>query len=365
MHLCATLMVGDVGLIVSSTQALVDERVNGIRARLGGEIRFRRSRVPVGTLWPNGQFSVGYQFRTERDEVRIKDEWAWLPGSAPGGNLVSTLKFSQDKIEVPEAAQKKRGKYGLKGITTYGTRMVKNAAFLMEEKFGARGLAFWTLTIPQLGEAERVRVARRWGEIARQTTQWFQRQLTRAGLAGWFVSVTEIQTRRLERSGQAYLHLHAVAPAHVPGQKGFSVDVARARTFFTSLVERIAGVDVDGYARVNAQIVRKSAQNYLGKYMSKGAGDIRKAADDLGEDSVPGQWWSITAWMRARVKSRQVKGERVGAELDLLFHVNLEAEVWEFPGVCFPIILPRGDDFFLAGVYGKISSDVVPLLSSA
>lgn len=340
--------------MTSRLLALSRERTAGLRGVVGGEVYHQRIRVPKGTIWPNGQFSLGYQFRTEGIPARVSEEWAWLPGGGSGSNLVSTLKFSQAPIAAPVEAQKKRGKYGRGGITTYGSRMVKNCAFLMEERFGVKGLAFWTWTVPPLSEEGRALLASKWGEVVRQLYQWLKRSLVKSGVRPLIVGVTEIQTKRLELYGEAYLHHHAVIPAFVPGSKRFSVDVFGARAFFKNLIERIVGHSLSWTPRVNAQIVRKSAESYLGKYLSKGPGDIETASKDLGEESIPGQWWNVTAEARSMVQKRVRRGESPGREIDLLFSLVVEDESYEFPGVIFPILLRRGEDTFVAGCYGRL-----------
>lgn len=297
-----------------------------LRSRLGGELRRERRRRPFLTLFPNGQFSLSYKYRTSDIEAKEEDEWRFLrgvgyqrPTAERAPNLVSTQQSSQP---TPHGEGRKSRKYGLKGITRFGSKMVRSGAYILQRDYGRRDLTFLTITVPALSRDERVAIAQRWGELMRQTIQYLSRQLRRSGQQELIVSVTELQSARLHRYGQAYLHAHLVFPARVKGSRSWAVPVGDFRTWWKSAIERVIGRELDLLPRVEAKTIRKSAEGYLGKYMTKGSESMQGIVDDLGEDSVPGQQWNMSGPLRQKVKSETVNGFDYGfmvqARLDLM-----------------------------------------------
>lgn len=304
-----------------------------LRKRLGGKTSVERKREPFLTLWPNGQFSLSYKWTTEGGCVNELDEWRFIQGvgyqrsslEAAPPNLVSSPKSSQPESE----SGRKSKKYGLKGISRFGCKMVRSAAYMLQKEFGRTGLTFMTLTVPTLEHAERKKVALRWGEIMRQVIQRLSRLLERAGQPKLVVSVTELQSSRLKKYGQAYLHAHLVFPARCRKSKSWCVNVSDFRTWYKSLIERISGVDLSRLPRVETKVVRSSVEGYLGKYMTKGREGMQGVIDDIGEESVPGQQWNMSKDMRDLVKSSTIRSESWGDYMQLMieYHVCGESQI--------------------------------------
>lgn len=295
-----------------------------LRNALGGESTKERKRKPFLTLFPNGQFSLSYKYSTDSESTSEDEEWKCVHGgvtrgpqrSAPDPNLVSTRESSQTE----SGRAKSTAKYGLKGISRYGCKMVRSAAWMLQKEYGRLGLTFMTLTVPALPHEERRLVALKWGEIMRQVVQKLSRLLQRAGQPKVVVSVTELQSARLKRYAQAYLHAHIVFPARARGSKDWVCDVSEFRTWYKALLERVIGRELSALPRVETKLVRKSVEGYLGKYMTKGSEGMQGIIDDVGEDCVPGQQWNMSSLMRSLVKSQTVKSWEYG---DLMqYHIE-------------------------------------------
>lgn len=295
-----------------------------LREDLGGESWITRTRKPYGRLWPNGQFSLSYQYETDDEGVSQSDDWNWVKGiglSRGGvGETSPALSLSQlnNSHTTEETPRRELKKYGLKGITPFGRKMVRSGAYLLQKIYGNEGMCFLTLTVPALGKSSREKLAKGWGEVMRQTLQYLSRRLREGGQAKLIVSVTELQTRRFQKYGQAYLHSHLAFPARTADNSRYVCDVNLFRSWFKSLLERILEEKIKDNPRVEAKRVRKSVEGYLGKYMTKGAGEISSIVQDLGESSVPGQQWNMTQELRNLVKSYKREGFRLGAWLQTL-----------------------------------------------
>lgn len=302
---------------------------------MGGLNASTRTRRPFLRLWPNGQLSLSYKHTHDAQPSKAED-WAFLWGRGvprgpersvpPQAILVSAEQSSQSTGE-----GRKMRKYGLKGITPLGQKKVKSAAYLMQRKYGRVGMTFMTITVPSLPLAARRKVAQKWGEIMRQVLQQVSRKLRAARQPSVVCSVTELQSARADKSGEAYLHAHLIFPARKLGSNSWAVDVVAFRSWFKKLIERVGEVELEREPRVETKLVKKSAENYLGKYMSKGSGEMEKIVEDLGEESVPGQQWNMTKQMRDWVTSEMVESSEYGDLVQLYIDMHV-AGISRLPG---------------------------------
>ena len=320
---------------------------NEIRQAVGGYSASKRSMSPSGKIWPNGEFSLGYSFDgQESDEVA---DWAWTGGqkglsvdelderleclhgwldcvqkvgavSSAVALQILTLSNASNSHKPPT-----RAKMGLKGLTGYGTKMIRSGCFLLEEKLGKDDCVMITLTVPTLDRKDRRTLAQQWGTVTNRLTQYLTRALVTAGRTPAIIGCVEIQTGRLEKFQQAYLHLHLVCPAHSNAGGQWAIDVHDLRTWWGKCLERHTGSSLPHPPRVETAIVKKSVEGYLGKYLSKGTGaDLAAFADDLGSDCIPGQWWFASAPMKAAIKRGTATGKNCGYLLDSLINHLLE-----------------------------------------
>jgi hypothetical protein len=212
-----------------------------------------------------------------------------------------------------------RAQKGLKGITRHGARTVRNAAYLLESKYSLSQLGFYTFTLPLVDASAEYRAGKEWGEIVRIFLQSVVRLLSAAGLPTSYVGCTEIQEGRYARYGGLPLHLHLVVVGKKRG-RDWAIHSNQWRALWRSaVVARCPEFKEAKFsASVDTEAVRKSAQGYLGKYMSKGASDLAKIlADDPGlAEFLPRSWWHCSLKLRRAIAARMAGGN--GSALSLM-----------------------------------------------
>ena len=294
-----------------------------LRKKLGSTVGAPPPKHPSGVLWPNGEFSYG--MATDLTEVDIECErFAFRDNSVSGSVAVQPeclgylTSSNGPNSHTEDTAGQGPARRGLKGLTGYGKKMLRSGCYVLERDYGNQDLCFATLTVPALSPAGRRRLAENWSELLRQSTQWIGRQLAGAGRPTKVCGCVEVQTRRLEDSGQAYLHLHLVWPSHSnrAGER-WAITWADMRAWWASAIVRFSGEKPAHLPRVELAPVRKSCESYMAKYVSKGSDDSLDAfIADVGEDAVPSTWWFMSADLRHQVKDEMSQGKNTGTLLD-------------------------------------------------
>lgn len=306
--------------------------VNKIRASLGSGKQSRPDKVPCGRLWPHGEWSLGY--RKERLEATSEaEEWKWLSGGEP--LLDSPHKFSQEQLEpfaeYPSCSWPRR-KYGQNGITGFGRKMVQSGVSVLARRLGQKRLTFCTLTLPPLDKARRALVAESWGETLRQLIQWLCRRLKRSGLEQAVVSVSEIQPKRLSKTGEGYLHLHLCWEARTRDRKRWSVEIKDLRAWWEARLCKVCNIPSIPSTQIKIETVRSNVSAYMAKYMSKGAEGIAEYKGDCGEEGIPGQWWNMSKTARDWTKKELLQGDAVGLLLETMVNGLFDGCWGEWPG---------------------------------
>lgn len=320
---------------------------NKFREAMGTYQRSRKDARPVARIWPNGEFSLGYGVAGEEGDPR--DEWSWTGGHgglteeeldvrlecldgwleavaavySVSGRMATVYLTLSDTPNSHKSAP--RPKYGLKGLTGKGRKMIRSGAYLLEQRLGKSDVVMITLTVPTLPRPERMAVARQWGHLTNRLVQYLSRELVRQGRDPVIVGCVEVQTGRLKKYSEGYLHLHLVCPAH--GNKGrmWAIDAKELRAWWKSAIERVTKTTLTHLPRVETAIVEKSVEAYLAKYLSKGSDEgMDEFVEDLGEDCVPGQWWVCSAPMRDAINRNTLSGENCGVLLESLIEHLLE-----------------------------------------
>lgn len=325
---------------------------NSTRERLGTYAQSVPQISAAGTIWPNGEFSLGYSRLGQETDSEHEASWTQPERAISGEEMDARLEAAREMAEAAATAWSMHAqagilpltlsnvwnsdrpptptKNGLKGLTGYGTKMLRSGCFLLEERLGTDDCVMITLTVPTIGRDARRRLAQRWGVLTNDLVRYLTRRLVSKGRPPAIVGCVEIQTGRLEKYRQGYLHLHLVCPAHSNTGGTWAIDASDLRTWWKSAIERIIGCELPILPRVETAIVEKSVEAYLGKYLSKGTGDELAAfIGDLGEEAVPGQWWFMSARMREAVKSGTAVGRNVGAILDAMVNHLLEVGTGE------------------------------------
>lgn len=298
-------------------------------------------------IFPNGEFSIWDEKKTLVVEP---------PPERPDYLGLSLLPNSHRVALGMADPPPERARRGLKGITRHGARTVRNGAFLLQQKYGRRNLTFLTCTMPSVPQTKQFEIALAWPEIVRKFGQAVKRLLVAAGLSGTFVGCTEIQGARYQKDGGMPLHLHLVMVGRKYG-KGWAIDANQWRSLWrNALVNEVDGLeDVSFAASVDCQAVKKDAAGYLGKYMSKGPGQISAMVDEDPGIAVflPATWWICSLKLRRAIGARITGGNKTAHRVikDIRAadsRVQYAAEV--------KVVLADGSEV-VAAIVGKLSPE--------
>lgn len=260
-------------------------------------------------VYPNGEFSVW----TERATTKVSP-----PPDQPD-YLGLTLLANSHKVALGIAdPPPPRAQRGSKGITKLGARTVRNAAFLLQKKYGRENLTFLTCTLPWLSETDEYEVGREWAEIVRIFNQSLGRLLAAAGLPKTYVGCTEIQMKRYMERGGLPLHLHIA----FPGRKRFkswAISCDQLRAIWRNAVKaRCPQYEFCQWgASVEAQMVKKDVEGYLGKYLTKGVATLGALTeDDPGlAEFLPRAWWCCSLNLKAAIAKRVAGGNKTARKI--------------------------------------------------
>lgn len=180
------------------------------------------------------------------------------------------------------------------GLTRAAKKKIEEGCFLMERRFGLKGLGFYTLTLPtedpQHIEAFNLRAA----ECLKRFFEKMRRLYEKRAAKFEYVGVWELHPGRSTRCQLPILHVHFVAPCRLEGSPGFVATSGEIRNAWSDCVRRVIGVSLLPDARIGSEILRKSAAGYLSKYMSKPA-----TGDGGGKPVLPtvslSSWASISS----------------------------------------------------------------------
>jgi hypothetical protein len=172
------------------------------------------------------------------------------------------------------------------------------------------------------------------------------------------IGCTEIQELRLERDGVLGLHLHLVFVGRKAG-KGWVVSCVEVRELWRRELERVVGRELDCSSTENLERVKHDAEQYLGKYMSKGTQAVSKLIEAGLGDFLPSSWWSMNNSLKRLVKSSI---EHLTGEKSQLFVRLIEngAEVFLYSK---PVEVTLTDGQTLkVGYHGKVLKEFIPML---
>lgn len=267
-------------------------------------------------------------------------------------NFDSLLQPSRNEVSPTDGPIRR---YGRKGITRSGARTVRQAAHLMQEKWGIGRLTFATVTVPNLPIDEMSIVHQCWNEVVERYRLLIRRELEKHDLPTHVLSVSEIQEKRYKKSGVPVLHLHSVWVGREPyGGWGISTEV-HDEIWRKAISVAIPTVGVSFKSAANLQQVHSSAGGYLGKYMTKGTAVVRSMVEDGFEGWLPRQWWNASRELTQWVKAETVQSGAFGQFLREAAGGN-DKSVWEFSG---HVQIDIGDKqaYWLA-TYGRLNSVV-------
>lgn len=234
--------------------------------------------------------------------------------------------------------------YGLKGITSYGRRMVRNACYVLERTVRHQHLSFVTLTIPSVPDEVACCIAKNWGKVVDSYIRAVRRRLSDKGVSPEVVYVTEIQAERYETANYPPLHLHLCFIGRRRGFRGWVISPAvNDRMWIRALKVGIrAGAspeDIEDFCTAVGETVdaacqiaqvRKSCASYMGKYMSKGVGGVKAARKRGHGDLLPGQWWGCSRGLQRKIKEVTVKSSLRAEHLFYDFADGTNKGLWRY-----------------------------------
>lgn len=243
-------------------------------------------------------------------EVAIAAKNSLKPVPPLGLSSVPNLSTDLTHVDFP-----KKNKRGSGGITSRSRQQVKDAATLMEAKYGRSQLSFITHTIPPSAVTE---VHKNWVKILANLRRRYIRALQKANLPQDLVMVTEYQEERLAQSGHAVLHLHIVIVGREK-KRHWSYDCEYYKQHWRECCQEFTNNAEDNQrwiASTRVESIRKSCANYLGKYMSKGVSTLGSVLASDPSAFIPSSWHILSQKLRVwvRISTRHYEG-RTASEL--------------------------------------------------
>lgn len=317
-----------------------------------------------GRLWLNGEFGVSrvretpFILRGENDyhcpihkevmQSLIKDwgisrvlDWV-LSGKSEANDLGSSKVIKSHKIKKAR---------GLKGLSRYGGRMLRNSIALLEREAGKDCLSFLTLTVPDCSAEDYRNLAGVWAEVWRQLQQWLKRKLKAARLPGEIVSVSEIQTKRYEATGLPVLHLHLLFQGRYGKKASWVIAPKAVRKAWKRIIKPYLPSASKWDSLENLQRIKRSAGAYMAKYMSKGTDTLERMMTDGWADCIPSAWWGCSFSLRRRVLALSPCGVDVGNVIVQM----IDTGDWDWLSYIFPIRLDHpAVGSYTVGYAGKV-----------
>jgi hypothetical protein len=337
----------------------------------------------TGTIYPDKTFSVGYIPRAvkssadkeyDRNWENQYDEYSLIQESYRGCEYKSVRFFRGILncvlfIECPKSSQP-REKYGRHGITAYGRKVVRCISTIAQNELQKERLGFGTCTLPNYSDEILRALSSSWGEVVRRFFQAYKRSCKRKGCPYDYVSVTEIQEKRYERSKIPVLHIHFLYQCRRNIRNSAFFHCAEEfRGFWQQAVESVIrklGLhpcnEISYLASTHIQVVRKSAAGYLGKYLTKGGAATAKVIESGDAELLPSQWWSASMQWKKKFKDSLIK---LDAKTAQAFFYGLEEYLHEgvFTWARYVEVEIDGE-YRKMGCHGVLSDNMFACLSS-
>lgn len=293
-------------------------------------------------VFPNGEFGVGFvppagiSAKDKKFDADIKyaDMNAEITADIEiGEEFPEGFRYTRKivpalppKLGISSKSSQPDSRYGLKGITTYGRRMLRNAGHVMDvackDRYN-RLPQMGTLTIPSYSEDTMKRICQHWGDIVRRFFQECKRLYGQYRYRFDFAACTEIQPQRWRERHEVGLHIHFLFVAIRLGRNKWALPDDWVRSCWGRILQSYldAGEDfqLPNYRR---ETVRNSSAAYIAKYASKGDGSIKEVLEEKGEEYIPHQWWSISNPLRRCIKQNTIRSRGTVADMLLCICSN-------------------------------------------
>lgn len=323
----------------------------------------------TGKIYPNGEFGIARvrRFTPEHPQEEGDTRRAELVREyLPQIGLEAMLEIEGQRAKPDPLGSsllpisRNRAPRGSNGITREAARNVRNAAYLMEERYGKSHLTFATLTLPSLCPEEFELVAAQWSKIVQRLVDRLRRDLVNAGLPPEIVGVTEIQEKRLTRFGQFAPHLHLLWVGRLVG-RSWAITTKRIDSIWQDVLENRLNRAIEINSACNLQRVRKSASGYLGKYMSKGSKAVSSIKLTSPGTTLPSAWHTISRKLLKWIAKRTI----VSPEIISLVWDDCWSKDHALVGFSGFIEVEVSEGWvYICGAYGRIKSEFLGWLKS-
>lgn len=204
-----------------------------------------------------------------------------------------------------------------KSMTKRMARRIRNAGYLLQEKYKHHNLSFLTLTLPDLSTDDLHKAAMNWGQMIHKFLEWLRYRLQLKNIPLEYVSCTEIQTKRLERTHDYALHLHLVFRGRYDKKAPWAITPQQVRKQWVRvLVGCLGHSNFRKSALENLQRVKHSAAGYLSKYMSKGNCSLPKGYEESTLPDPRINWGSMSRCLSQELDSSTISVRSDGARGD-------------------------------------------------
>lgn len=319
-------------------------------------------------LYPNGEIVIWKPTQQSRHKLKrfFEEEYTggwkslWnvalmklgvLPPQASPMDLPTQKNFdeaSAESLKPLRVKAKPVTRYGTNGITSYGARRVRNCCYELQRRAPEQCVSFATVTVPDFPYEVMARLHERWHKVVDAYRRKLRRKLRDDGLSGDSVSVSEVQSERYQRTGIPVLHLHTVFVGRIPGKK-WSISTEYHDQIWKETLEIVLGEDIPELrAACNIQTVKKSAEGYLGKYMSKGVKVVRQLAEEGFVGWLPKQWWAATRRLCSIVDDKTRLVPHFAEWLNYVADIE-RRDVWAWHK-CVPVKFLSGDTVIMARI---------------
>ena len=295
---------------------------NVLNARRATGLGKGQSRL-CGTLWPNGEFSLGFQHARSLGHFHDNRLMKAIAGEHVEGEVLEEgcPEWELGLVSCPYLSQepsqgKNRAVRGSRGMGVRARRFVRNAGQVLQMGRSGNCNSFLTCTMPPCSKDEWKEIASKWPELLRRFNQELVRDLRRSKLPTLLVGVTEIQEKRFRETGEAALHYHvAFRGKRDRFDKKWAVSVHRARFLWRNIcTDLFPFLERDTFeAATRIEAVQVSVGAYLSKYMTKG-GEVLESYLEAGY-APPSSWYNCSAALRDAVLDACVVGESVASGL--------------------------------------------------
>lgn len=180
------------------------------------------------------------------------------------------------------------------GMTKAMSRNIRNACFVLQEKYGKDRLSFLTLTVPDLPQEGLEAVCINWDKLVHRFNDWLRLKLKAKGMEFEYVYCTEIQLKRLQKRGEYAPHLHMVFRGRYGKKSAWAVTPKQCRQEWVRAIRSVFSGVFKSDACENLQVVKRSAGGYLSKYMSKTSNSIPQDAGSSVIVRLRTQWGGMS-----------------------------------------------------------------------